>query len=609
MICSNNFLKSRFTEIVKQEIFTKTVYAYDIQQARHTFPEIKYRRTDQPLHSKLYSILNKNFAVVIIDKAHDARNCESQLQSAIRSLECHYVILLTATPTYNSWNDIGGMVLMLPGTPLESFEHFRRVFSVKAPEIHQIGRQGPQGHFLSLLTHFFRGVILARPKEVLRLEPYREHHIQVETRLSRVVELTVIIWAVEGNETIWGSQALGQKNPKRKSQVKKGYQKIRRAQQLSSHEALLFHEGSYEEGVLKRIDFFVTVRHKLDPIISEWCRKTGLSLTTSLDDITFHQYRDFRNWFRDSWSLRLIDLEEELFNDQQGNVVRSQYSNDNAREDANFSGKSQHMQDEDSKHTKQRHQKRPAAQSLKMWKECLQAIPTPQLMSPKVKAIADLIEKLHSDHSTERVIVASASVKFLDLVQEYLRRKSPTLRTISFNGSIKSMDERTKIAQDFNGKCGKYHVLFLSASSGGTGLNLHGGSRLIIAEPFWAPGLTKQVIGRADRMPQKRKVHVYHISMDTELDNLVRTVVQKKLQVADPFTKAICRSDTAPCVIHKLPSREAVESELFGNDATWERYMARKQGNYVSPEYDSEESLEDSDISMDDTSESDWGAL
>jgi hypothetical protein len=41
-------------------------------------------------------------------------------------------LLLTATPLYNSWNDIG-ILTLLPGSPLQSLEHFRHIFPLPPP--------------------------------------------------------------------------------------------------------------------------------------------------------------------------------------------------------------------------------------------------------------------------------------------------------------------------------------------------------------------------------------------------------------------------------------------------------------------------------------------
>lgn len=107
------------------------------------------------------------FPVIIIDEAHDAKNADLLLSQAIRNLPYHHAFLLTATPVYNSWNDLGGILLLLPWSPFKSFEHFRRVFPVPPPAPNEVGRKGPQEPFFTVLIELLSGVVLARAESVL----------------------------------------------------------------------------------------------------------------------------------------------------------------------------------------------------------------------------------------------------------------------------------------------------------------------------------------------------------------------------------------------------------------------------------------------------------
>ncbi|KAF4997763.1 hypothetical protein FDECE_11985 [Fusarium decemcellulare] len=86
-----------------------------------------------------------------------------------------------------------------------------------------------------------------------------------------------------------------------------------------------------------------------------------------------------------------------------------------------------------------------------------------------------------------------------DLVKEAMRRRMATdppfrVTVADYNGTIKSLDERAGIVRRFNLQYGGPQVLLLSAAAGGTGLNLAGASRVILCEPFWAPGLKQQTV-------------------------------------------------------------------------------------------------------------------
>jgi SNF2 family DNA or RNA helicase len=136
-----------------------------------------------------------------------------------------------------------------------------------------------------------------------------------------------------------------------------------------------------------------------------------------------------------------------------------------------------------------------------------------ELESPRVNAIVEKVLGLHRSSPTEKIIVGSASMKFLNIVNEVLTRKAaleyPNLFVYEFNGSIKSVEDRTNIADSFNLPVneGGPTVLLLSAACGG--------SHLIIAESFWQPGLRTQLIGSAHRMPQAKEVYVYDVQIQT----------------------------------------------------------------------------------------------
>ncbi|EXK47724.1 hypothetical protein FOXG_00309 [Fusarium oxysporum f. sp. lycopersici 4287] len=217
------------------------------------------------------------------------------------------------------------------------------------------------------------------------------------------------------------------------------------------------------------------------------------------------------------------------------------------------------------------------AEAIKNWKENVKAMSNEELESPKTTTILALIVDLQSNHPDEKIIVTSSSIKFLDIIQELLSRHLPGIKVTEFNGRIMSVEERTRIANDFNmtgkGSC----ILLLSASCGGTGLNLYGGSRLIITEQFWASGLEKQVIGRAHRMPQTKQVHVYHVRMNTDLDMLVRSLVEKKTSCVDPLDRAIRRGDLDDCVLPPLPSIEEVDDAVSMYDDARRRLKKGKK--------------------------------
>lgn len=60
----------------------------------------------------------------------------------------------------------------------------------------------------------------------------------------------------------------------------------------------------------------------------------------------------------------------------------------------------------------------------------------------------------------------------------------PTLR---LDGSTNA-NKRTKLVAQFNDRCSNSFAFLLSSKAGGCGINLIGGSRLVMFDPDWNPG-------------------------------------------------------------------------------------------------------------------------
>ncbi|EMT62172.1 hypothetical protein FOC4_g10015256 [Fusarium odoratissimum] len=571
----------RYLDLEKQELFSSVVHGYDIYTAQSIFPKHKRQRIYQPLHSQLYAALDKRFPVLIFDEAHDGRNEDSQLYSAIRSLDYHHAFLLTATPTYNTWSDFGSLISFLPGSPFQSATHFKDVFATPPLEPNDVGRMGPRGPFLELLVNFAQGSILGRPKSVLGLEKLIEHRIEMEPLSSRSVDLTILAMTMRGRSKIWGIKAVPGKHPYRKAQVHSGLMYLSRAQHLANHEFLIGANGNYEEGkqvraeslsnVLGQFQQFKDSMRSLDPVIyiprnlllSQMDDDTEMDVVDggSISQQPEGAAIDASRVTPRPTTPELQAVQQSIYNDGNFNYAQDQ-------EDLDYDPNSEHLTretivEDENVRDDTRKPILPNALALKTWKEYLQAITTEELLSPKARLVIDLIQNLRQSHPREKIVIASASVKFLDMLQEYLARKFPAIQTASYNGNTKSAKERMRIIKEFNLNGAGPDILLLSASCGGTGLNLHGGSHLIITEHFWTPGLRDQVIGRVYRMQQTRRVHVYEIDSGTEIDLLLKEFVGNKTTTGvTPLEQAFRRSDLADAVTPRLPTDYELRREL-----------------------------------------------
>jgi SNF2 family DNA or RNA helicase len=71
----------------------------------------------------------------------------------------------------------------------------------------------------------------------------------------------------------------------------------------------------------------------------------------------------------------------------------------------------------------------------------------------------------------------------------------------------------------------------VSIKAGNAGLNLWKASRVIILDPFWNPFIEEQAVDRAHRMPQPREVHVYRILIPETVEDRIKQLQDKKLDV------------------------------------------------------------------------------
>ncbi|KAL2016398.1 hypothetical protein VTK56DRAFT_3783 [Thermocarpiscus australiensis] len=140
-------------------------------------------------------------------------------------------------------------------------------------------------------------------------------------------------------------------------------------------------------------------------------------------------------------------------------------------------------------------------QSTKKWLGTLALHPDAAIFSLCVTAITTLVQTIRRDFVGEKILIASPSLMFLDILRQALQRmlwdsRLNDINSVELNGTMDVM-ERADALRQFNGKSMIPNVLLMSAESAGTGLNIAGASHVILTEPFWSPGKE----GQAARLP------------------------------------------------------------------------------------------------------------
>ncbi|GAV66346.1 SNF2_N domain-containing protein/Helicase_C domain-containing protein [Cephalotus follicularis] len=126
-------------------------------------------------------------------------------------------------------------------------------------------------------------------------------------------------------------------------------------------------------------------------------------------------------------------------------------------------------------------------------------------LSGKMHVLARLLAHLRQ-RTDDRIVLVSNYTQTLDLFAQLCReRRYPHLR---LDGTT-SISKRQKLVNQFNDPSKDEFAFLLSSKAGGCGLNLIGGSRLVLFDPDWNPANDKQAAARVWRDGQKKRVYIY----------------------------------------------------------------------------------------------------
>ncbi|XP_014275616.1 DNA repair and recombination protein RAD54B [Halyomorpha halys] len=124
--------------------------------------------------------------------------------------------------------------------------------------------------------------------------------------------------------------------------------------------------------------------------------------------------------------------------------------------------------------------------------------------SGKLNLLINLLKFLSPKN--ERIVIVSCFTQTLDLLEEVCNKFK--YKYERFDGST-PLSARTCIVNKFNDKNSDVFVLLLSNKAGGLGLNLIGGSRLVLYDSDWNPAIDLQAMARIWREGQRKQVFIY----------------------------------------------------------------------------------------------------
>ncbi|MEA3316945.1 MAG: DEAD/DEAH box helicase, partial [Bacteroidota bacterium] len=149
------------------------------------------------------------------------------------------------------------------------------------------------------------------------------------------------------------------------------------------------------------------------------------------------------------------------------------------------------------------------------------------LDSGKFDEITRYIDNITAENN--KVLIFSAYVKHLDLIADYLNKKSTKYSVIT--GKTRDREAEVKNFQDKDST----NVFLIQIKAGGVGLNLTAADYVFIIDPWWNPAVEEQAINRAHRIGRDGKVMVYRFITTNSIEEKIQRIKDRKAKLAETF--------------------------------------------------------------------------
>nr|XP_048275937.1 DNA repair and recombination protein RAD54B isoform X2 [Myodes glareolus] len=128
--------------------------------------------------------------------------------------------------------------------------------------------------------------------------------------------------------------------------------------------------------------------------------------------------------------------------------------------------------------------------------------------SGKLQVLVKLLAAIHELRPTEKVVLVSNYRQTLNILEDVCKRHGYACARLDGQTPV---SQRQQIVDSFNSKYSTDFIFLLSSKAGGVGLNLIGGSHLILYDIDWNPATDIQAMSRVWRDGQKHPVHIYRL--------------------------------------------------------------------------------------------------
>ncbi|KAK5100317.1 helicase [Lithohypha guttulata] len=219
----------------------------------------------------------------------------------------------------------------------------------------------------------------------------------------------------------------------------------------------------------------------------------------------------------------------------------------------------------------------------------------------KIRLLDELLHQIQQT-TNDKVVLVSNYTATLDIMQNLLTSLNLSFRRL--DGSVPA-GKRQAMVDEFNRSSPTACFAFLlSAKAGGVGINLVGGSRLVLFDVDWNPATDDQAMARIHREGQKKACYIYRFVIKGGLEERIwqRQVVKRGLadSIMDNGANSGGKqgSDTAAFSmdelkdLFRLDERDGLRThDLISCDCGGKGYISANNGS-VSSEKDSMEAYD-----------------
>lgn len=198
----------------------------------------------------------------------------------------------------------------------------------------------------------------------------------------------------------------------------------------------------------------------------------------------------------------------------------------------------------------------------------------------KVETLLDTVDELLSEDRNQKIIIFTEFVATQRYLQRMLTARGYTVT--SLNGSM-SIEERNEALAEFRDKTN----IFISTDAGGEGLNLQFSNIIINYDLPWNPMKIEQRCGRADRIGQKRDVHIYNFIIEDTIENRVREVLEEKLSVilkemgvdkySDVLDSEVAECDFTDVYMRSISRPSKINEALYSVESEMKQQLSNAQ--------------------------------